>query len=143
MSEKIHHGRNIKRFREMMGIKQEALAFELGPEWSQKKISQLEQKEEVEEELLRQRLQQGEGRLRQDQFQEEQQPILMQLLMQQLAERQAGMELDQVRKEQVEQEILMQKLTEEFMRKRQQGQGPQAPDFMTPELQGGMGVFQQ
>ncbi|WP_339868819.1 XRE family transcriptional regulator [uncultured Algoriphagus sp.] len=54
MNEKIHHGRNIKRFREMMGIKQEALAFELGEDWSQKKISLLEQKEEVEEELLRQ-----------------------------------------------------------------------------------------
>ncbi|WP_111672213.1 helix-turn-helix transcriptional regulator [Algoriphagus litoralis] len=54
MNEKIHHGRNIKRFREMMGIKQEALAHELGEEWSQKKISLLEQKEEVEVELLRQ-----------------------------------------------------------------------------------------
>jgi transcriptional regulator with XRE-family HTH domain len=54
MNEKIHHGRNIKRFREMMGIKQEALAHELGGDWSQKKISLLEQKEEVEEELLRQ-----------------------------------------------------------------------------------------
>lgn len=54
MNEKIHHGRNIKRFREMMGIKQEALAHELGADWSQKKISLLEQKEEVEEELLRQ-----------------------------------------------------------------------------------------
>jgi transcriptional regulator with XRE-family HTH domain len=51
MNEKIHHGRNIKRFREMMGIKQEALAHELGEDWSQKKISLLEQKEEVEEEL--------------------------------------------------------------------------------------------
>ncbi|GAB3217863.1 helix-turn-helix transcriptional regulator [Algoriphagus aestuariicola] len=54
MNEKIHHGRNIKRFREMMGIKQEALAHELGEDWSQKKVSLLEQKEEVEEELLRQ-----------------------------------------------------------------------------------------
>lgn len=54
MNEKIHHGRNIKRFREMMGIKQEALAHELGADWSQKKISLLEQKEEVEEDLLRQ-----------------------------------------------------------------------------------------
>lgn len=54
MNEKIHHGRNIKRFREMMGIKQEALAFELGADWSQKKISLLEQKEEIEEELLAQ-----------------------------------------------------------------------------------------
>lgn len=54
MNEKIHHGRNIKRFREMMGIKQEVLAFELGEDWSQKKISLLEQKEEIEESLLRQ-----------------------------------------------------------------------------------------
>ena len=53
-NQKIHHGRNIKRFREMMGIKQEALAHELGADWSQKKISLLEQKKEVEEELLRQ-----------------------------------------------------------------------------------------
>lgn len=54
MKESIHHGRNIKRFREMMGIKQEVLAFELGEDWSQKKVSLLEQKEEIEEELLRQ-----------------------------------------------------------------------------------------
>ncbi len=54
MNEKIHHGRNIKRFREMMGIKQEALAFELGEDWSQKKVSLLEQKEEIEDGLLRQ-----------------------------------------------------------------------------------------
>src|SRR5690606_25552318 len=54
MNEKIHHGRNIKRFREMMGIKQEALAHELGEDWSQKKISMLEQKETVEEAILAQ-----------------------------------------------------------------------------------------
>lgn len=38
----------------MLGIKQEALAFELGEEWNQKKISLLEQKEEVETPLLEQ-----------------------------------------------------------------------------------------
>lgn len=54
MPGKIHHGRNIKRFREMLGIKQEALAHELGEAWSQKKISQLEQKETVEENILAQ-----------------------------------------------------------------------------------------
>lgn len=54
MPGKIHHGRNIKRFREMLGIKQEALAHELGEEWSQKKISLLEQKETVEENILAQ-----------------------------------------------------------------------------------------
>lgn len=51
---KIHQGRNIKRFREMLGIKQEALAHELGEDWSQKKISLLEQKETVEESILAQ-----------------------------------------------------------------------------------------
>ena len=54
METKIHQGRNIKRFREMLGIKQEALAYELGEEWNQKKISLLEQKEEVDTPLLQQ-----------------------------------------------------------------------------------------
>lgn len=52
MTRHIHHGRNIKRFREMLGIKQEGLAFELGEEWSQKRVSLLEQKEVVEQEIL-------------------------------------------------------------------------------------------
>jgi transcriptional regulator with XRE-family HTH domain len=54
MSQTIHHGRNIKRFREMLGMKQESLASELGQDWNQKKISLLEQKESVDEELLKQ-----------------------------------------------------------------------------------------
>ncbi len=54
MPGKIHQGRNIKRFREMLGIKQEALAHELGADWSQKKISLLEQKETVEDAILAQ-----------------------------------------------------------------------------------------
>ncbi len=45
---KIHEGHNVKRFREMPGVKQEALAFELGDDWSQKKISLLEAKENIE-----------------------------------------------------------------------------------------------
>ena len=52
MEQKIHQGRNVKRFREMLGIKQEALAFDLGDEWNQKKISLLEQKEVIEDPLL-------------------------------------------------------------------------------------------
>lgn len=54
MSTAIHHGRNIKRFRDMLGIKQEGLAFELGEEWSQKRVSLLEQKEEIEQDILEQ-----------------------------------------------------------------------------------------
>ena len=54
MANKIHEGRNVKRFREMLGIKQEALALELGDDWSQKKISLLESKESVEPTLLQQ-----------------------------------------------------------------------------------------
>ncbi|UJF29292.1 helix-turn-helix domain-containing protein [Kaistella sp. 97-N-M2] len=53
MEQKIHQGRNVKRFREMLGIKQEALAFDLGDEWNQKKISLLEQKDFIEEDLLK------------------------------------------------------------------------------------------
>lgn len=54
MEKTIHQGRNIKRFREMLGIKQEGLALELGDDWNQKKISLLEQKEVVEPALLEQ-----------------------------------------------------------------------------------------
>ena len=50
----IHEGRNIKRFREMLGIKQEALAFELGEDWNQKKISLLEAKENIDTAILEQ-----------------------------------------------------------------------------------------
>ncbi len=54
MEKTIHHGRNVKRFREMLGIKQEGLAYELGEDWNQKKISQLEQKEVLDDPLLEQ-----------------------------------------------------------------------------------------
>jgi transcriptional regulator with XRE-family HTH domain len=50
----LHEGRNVKRIREMLGIKQEALALELGDDWNQKKISLLEQKEIIEPDLLEQ-----------------------------------------------------------------------------------------
>lgn len=53
MEHKIHQGRNVKRFREMLGIKQEALAFDLGDDWNQKKVSLLEQKEIIEDPLLK------------------------------------------------------------------------------------------
>ena len=51
---RVHQGRNIKKFREMLGIKQEALALELGDDWSQKKISQLEAKEVIDDAILEQ-----------------------------------------------------------------------------------------
>ncbi|MDL2144500.1 helix-turn-helix transcriptional regulator [Flavobacterium tructae] len=54
IDKKIHQGRNIKRFREMFGIKQEVLAYELGEDWNQKKISMLEQKEVIEKNILEQ-----------------------------------------------------------------------------------------
>ncbi|MCV2484919.1 XRE family transcriptional regulator [Flavobacterium sp. SH_e] len=54
MEQKIHQGRNVKRFREMLGVKQEALAYDLGEEWTQKKISMLEQKDVIEDNLLKQ-----------------------------------------------------------------------------------------
>jgi hypothetical protein len=54
MPNEIHEGRNVKRFREMLGIKQDALAFELGEDWNQKRISLLEQKETIEPAILQQ-----------------------------------------------------------------------------------------
>jgi transcriptional regulator with XRE-family HTH domain len=54
MQKQIHQGRNVKRFREMLGIKQEALAIELGDDWNQQKISLLEQKETLDAPLLKQ-----------------------------------------------------------------------------------------
>jgi transcriptional regulator with XRE-family HTH domain len=50
----IHEGRNVKRFRELLGIKQEFLAFELGSEWNQQKVSLLEQKERIDSDILEQ-----------------------------------------------------------------------------------------
>lgn len=49
-----HQGRNVKRFREMLGLKQEGLAYELGEDWTQRRISLLEGKEEIEPALLEQ-----------------------------------------------------------------------------------------
>ena len=58
MDKKIHEGRNVKRFREMLGVKQEALAWELeernSGEWNQQKISLLEQRETIEDNILKQ-----------------------------------------------------------------------------------------
>lgn len=50
MEKTIHEGHNIRRFREMLGIKQETLASELG--LSQQAISNLEQKETIDERIL-------------------------------------------------------------------------------------------
>lgn len=52
MDKTIHQGRNVKRFREMLGIKQDALAYGLGDDWNQQKISLLEQKETIDAPLL-------------------------------------------------------------------------------------------
>ncbi|HEU5052803.1 MAG TPA: helix-turn-helix transcriptional regulator [Hanamia sp.] len=54
MKEKVHQGRNVKRFREMLGIKQDALAIDLGDDWNQQKVSLLEQKETIDDDLLQQ-----------------------------------------------------------------------------------------
>ena len=54
MPNKVHEGRNIKRFREMLGIKQEMLAQELGEDWTQSKVSHLETKDTVDPAILEQ-----------------------------------------------------------------------------------------
>jgi transcriptional regulator with XRE-family HTH domain len=52
MEKNIHHGRNIKRFRDMLGIKQDLLASLMGDDWNQLKISRLEAKEQIEADIL-------------------------------------------------------------------------------------------
>lgn len=51
MTEKtIHEGRNVKRIREILGIKQDTLAAELG--LSQQAVSALEQKEKIDDKIM-------------------------------------------------------------------------------------------
>ena len=52
MLHRVHHGQTIKRLREIRGIKQEALALEMGEDWNQRKVSVLEGKEQVEADVL-------------------------------------------------------------------------------------------
>lgn len=53
MSEQqIHQGRNVKKFREMSNLSQEGLAYELGGDWTQRRISLLEQKEIIDDAIL-------------------------------------------------------------------------------------------
>ena len=47
---RVHQGRNIKRFRDIIGVKQEALAAEL--DMTQQAFSNLEQKEQINEKTL-------------------------------------------------------------------------------------------
>ncbi len=48
---RVHQGRNIKRFRDILGIKQETLAEKM--QMTQQAVSKLEQKEEIDEDTLR------------------------------------------------------------------------------------------
>lgn len=48
---KVHHGKNVKRLREMLGVKQDALAVELNI--TQATMSKLEAKEEIEKDTLK------------------------------------------------------------------------------------------
>jgi transcriptional regulator with XRE-family HTH domain len=48
----VHEGRNLKRIREILQVKQSALATDLGGDWNQKKVSQLEDKEIIDQSIL-------------------------------------------------------------------------------------------
>ena len=50
LEKKVHHGRNVKRMREMLGIKQEVLADSL--DLSQQTVSRLESQEELDDNIL-------------------------------------------------------------------------------------------
>ena len=47
-----HDGMQVKRVREMLKVKQSTLAHALGEDWNQKKISQLEDKEVIDDKLM-------------------------------------------------------------------------------------------
>lgn len=51
-SPKVHHGRNVKRHREILGVKQEVLADKM--ELSQQMVSKLENKELIDDNTLSQ-----------------------------------------------------------------------------------------
>ncbi len=44
----VHLGRNVKRLREILDIKQEVLAQRLGAEWNQQRISTIEGKDVID-----------------------------------------------------------------------------------------------
>lgn len=48
----VHEGKNIKKIRTLLDVKQTTLAKELGRDWNQKKISLLEDEEKIEPDLL-------------------------------------------------------------------------------------------
>ncbi|MBK5721864.1 helix-turn-helix transcriptional regulator [Dysgonomonas sp. Marseille-P4677] len=50
LNRKVHHGHNIKRLREMLGVKQEVIAIEL--DITQQAVSGLEQKELIDDTVL-------------------------------------------------------------------------------------------
>jgi transcriptional regulator with XRE-family HTH domain len=51
-AKRIHHGRNLKGIRNALDISQDQLAEKLGEAWNQQRISDLENKERIEDELL-------------------------------------------------------------------------------------------
>ena len=51
---RVHHGFNIKRLREIKGMKQEALALAMREPWNQRRISILESKPVIPDDLLEQ-----------------------------------------------------------------------------------------
>lgn len=52
MNKAIHEGRNVKRIREILDVKQEVLAADMGI--SQQRLSEIEKKEKLDEELMEQ-----------------------------------------------------------------------------------------
>jgi transcriptional regulator with XRE-family HTH domain len=51
LSGTIHHGQNVKRLRDILGVKQETIA--MGLNMTQQAMSKLEQKEQIDDEILR------------------------------------------------------------------------------------------
>jgi transcriptional regulator with XRE-family HTH domain len=51
-AKRIHHGRNLKGIRNALDISQDQLAEKLGEAWNQQRVSDLENRERIEDDLL-------------------------------------------------------------------------------------------
>jgi transcriptional regulator with XRE-family HTH domain len=49
---RIHHGRNLKGLRNALDLSQDQLAEKLGETWNQQRVSDLENKERIEDDML-------------------------------------------------------------------------------------------
>jgi len=50
----IHHGKNVRRFRELLGVKPEDIAYKLGEGWNQEQVFLIENQKKIDTSVLQQ-----------------------------------------------------------------------------------------